>query len=160
MKSEPQKEHQWLQKMIGDWTYEAECNMGPGQPSSKSSGAESVRSLGGLWVLADGKGQMPDGMPATMLMTIGYDPRQKKYVGSWVGSMMTHQWIYSGTLDETAKVLTLDCEGPSFSGDGTLARYQDVIEFKSDDHRILRSQTLGSDGTWNQFMTAHYRRKK
>ncbi len=32
MNIEPQKEHQWLQKLVGDWTYEAEATMEPGQP--------------------------------------------------------------------------------------------------------------------------------
>ena len=34
------------------------------------------------------------------------------------------------------------------------------MEFKSDDHRVLSSYTLGADGAWHQFMTVHYRRKK
>jgi hypothetical protein len=34
-----------------------------------------------------------------------------------------------------------------------------VIEFKSDDHRVLTSHILGDDGEWHQFMTAHYRRR-
>jgi hypothetical protein len=40
-----------------------------------------------------------------------------------------------------------------------LAKYQDIIEFVSADHRIMTSQILGEDGQWTQFMTAHYRRK-
>src|SRR5688500_19643938 len=40
------------------------------------------------------------------------------------------------------------------------ARYRDVIEFKSDDHRLLTSHVLGDDGNWSQFMEAHYRRKE
>jgi hypothetical protein len=39
-------------------------------------------------------------------------------------------------------------------------RYQDVIELKSDDHRTLTSHMQGEDGTWQPFMTAHYRRRK
>jgi len=41
-----------------------------------------------------------------------------------------------------------------------MARYKDVIEFKSDDHRVLTSHMLGEDEEWHGFMTAHYRRKK
>jgi hypothetical protein len=47
VQSEPQPQHQWLQKLVGDWTYEGEALMGPGQPPIKSEGTESVRSLGG-----------------------------------------------------------------------------------------------------------------
>ena len=41
-----------------------------------------------------------------------------------------------------------------------MAKYRDVIEWKSDDHRTLSAHVLLPDGTWQKFMTAHYRRKK
>ena len=41
-----------------------------------------------------------------------------------------------------------------------MVRYQDVIEFKSDDHSALKSRMLGDDGKWYEFMTAHYRRRQ
>lgn len=160
MKTEPQKEHQWLQKLVGEWTYEAEATMKPDEPPVKAQGTERVHSLGGLWIIAEGQGEMPGGGPATTLMTLGYDPQKKRYVGTWIGSMMTHMWVYDGALDSDGRVLTLDTEGPSMAGDGKMAKYQDIIEFESDDHRILASQVLGDDGKWNRFMTVHYRRKK
>jgi Protein of unknown function (DUF1579) len=158
MKVEPRKEHEWLQRLVGEWSYEAECSMGPGQPPAKARGSERVRSVGGVWVVAEGEGEMPGGGPATTVMTLGYDPQKERFVGTWVGSMMAHLWVYDGVLDVAGKVLTLDNEGPSMAGDGTLAKYQDVVEVVSDDHRVLRSRVLGEDGEWREFMTAHYRR--
>ena len=160
MKVEPQKEHEWLQKLVGDWTMEGECDMGPDQPPMKSEGRESVKSLGGLWFVAEGEGEMPDGSPARMNMTLGFDPRTGRYVGTWIGSMMTHMWVYDGELDAGGTTLTLAASGPGMSGDGAMGQYRDVIEFKSDDHRVLTSHALGEDGEWRQFMTAHYRRVK
>ncbi len=72
---------------------------------------------------------------------------------------MTHIWPYNGSLDETEKFLTLDSEGPSFADDGTMAKYQDIIEFLSHDHRMLSSQYLGPNGQWIPFMKAHYQRR-
>lgn len=160
MKTELPKEHQWLEKLAGEWTYEAEATMKSGEAPVKSTGTEIVRSLGGLWMVAEGQGEMPGCGAATTMMTLGYDPQKKRYVGTWIGSMMTHLWVYDGALDEAGSVLTLDTEGPSMAGDGKMAKYQDVIEYKSDDHRILASQVLGEDGKWRRFMTAHYRRKQ
>ncbi len=134
---QPQQEHQWLQKLVGEWTYETEAAMGADQTPMMSAGTESVRSLGGLWVMAEGQGEMPDGSPATTVMTLGYDPAKKKFVGTFVGSMMTHLWVYEGELDEGRKVLTLDAEGPSFTDPNKTAKYKDTIEIKSDDHRVL-----------------------
>jgi hypothetical protein len=160
MKVEPQQEHRWLQQLVGEWTSEAEMAMEPGKPPEKFFGTETVRSLEGLWVLAEGHGEMPGGGAATTVLTLGYDPQKKRYVGTFIGSMMTHLWVYDGAMDGAEKVLTLDTEGPSMAGDGTMAKYKDAIEIKSPDHRVLTSRVLGADGKWNEFMTAHYRRKK
>jgi hypothetical protein len=159
MFSEPQQEHRWLDRLVGEWTSESECSMGPDQPAMKTQGFEVVRSLGGLWIVAEGEGEMPGGGVAKSIMTIGYDPQSKRYVGTFIASMMSHLWIYNGSLDAAEKVLTLDADGPDFTGQ-KMAKYKDSIEFVDDDHRIMTSRVLGEDGTWNQFMTAHYRRKK
>jgi hypothetical protein len=160
MHAEPQKEHAWLQKLVGEWTTEAEAVMGPGKPPEKFTGTERVRPVGGLWVMCEGRGEMPGGGAATTVMTLGYDPAKKRYVGTFLGSMMTHLWVYDGGLDPAGRVLTLDTEGPSFGDPGKMATYKDVIEFKGDDHRVLTSHLLGEDGQWHGFMTAHYRRTK
>ena len=39
MKIEPQKEHEWLQKLVGEWTCEHECFMEPGKPPEKFEGS-------------------------------------------------------------------------------------------------------------------------
>jgi Protein of unknown function (DUF1579) len=158
MHTEPQKQHQWLDKFLGAWTWESEYSMGADQPLTKTEGIEVVRSLGGLWVIADGEGG-PGGSSGKTVMTLGYDPQSNCYVGTFIGTMMTHLWIYNGSLDASEKVLTLHTEGPNFS-QNSMAKYKDIIEFVSDDHRIITSQILGDDGNWIQFMTAHYRRKQ
>jgi hypothetical protein len=158
MTTQPQAEHKWLHKLVGDWTYETEAMMGPDKPPQKCGGTESVRSLGGLWVLAEGQGEMPGGLPATMLMTLGFDVQRKRFVGTWVGSMMSHLWVYDGELDATGRILSLHADGPSMAGDGKMAKYKDVIEIVSDDHRTLTGNLLNDGGKWTTFMTAHYRR--
>lgn len=156
---EPQAEHRWLQRIVGRWEAETECAMGPGQPSQKSRITETVRSLGGLWVVGEGQGDMPGGGgTSTMIMTLGFDPARGRFVGTFVASVMTNLWVYEGTLDPDGRVLTLDTEGPSFTDPQKLARYQDVITLESDDRRILTSRALGEDGTWQEFMRAEYRR--
>src|SRR5262245_50519592 len=159
MKAEPQQEHQWLEKLLGEWTFEVEAAMGPEKPPEKLTGTESVRSLGGLWVICEGRGQMPGGGTATNIMSLGYDPAKKRYVGTFIGSVMTQMWVYEGQLDAGSKVLTLDTEGPSFTAEGKMAKYQDIIEIRSADHRLLSSRFLGDDGQWHGFMTANYRRR-
>lgn len=160
MDAKPQKEHAWLQQLVGEWTSEMECVMGPDQPPMKNKGVESVRSIGGLWTMGEGSGEMPDGGKMTSMMTLGYDPQKQRFVGTFIASMITHMWVYEGTLDAAGKELTLDTEGPGMSGDGKMMKYKDIITFVSDDHRTLTSRIQGDDGQWTEFMTAHYRRKK
>lgn len=156
----PQREHLWLQKFVGEWTVENEGTMAPDQPPLTWKGTESVRSIGGLWIIGEGVGEIPDGGTGTTIMTLGFDPQKQRFVGTFIGSMMTNLWLYDGALDADEKVLTLDSEGPSMAGEGKMARYQDAVEFVNDNHRILTSRMLGEDGQWRQFMTAHYRRVK
>ena len=160
MFAKPQKEHEWLHQIVGEWTMEAECSMGPGQPPMQNKGTETVRSLGGLWVLGEGQSEMPGGGTGTMIITLGYDPQKQRFVGTFVGSMMTHLWVYEGELDAAGKVLTLNTEGPNCAAEGKMAKFKDVIELRSPDHRVMTSHMLGDDGQWHQFMTAHYRLKK
>jgi hypothetical protein len=160
MHVEPQTEHKWLDQLVGEWTYESEAIMGPGQPPLKGAGSESVRSIGGVWVQCEGDMVMPEGGPGTTIMTLGYDPARKRFVGTFIGSMMTFMWVYDGQLDAAGKALTLDAEGPSFTDLNKTAKYKDTIEILSPDHRTLSSQFQAEDGTWHRFMTAHYRRKK
>jgi len=157
---EVQKEHEWLQRLIGSWTYESEAMMGSDQPPVKMAGSEVVRSLGDVWVLCEGQGECPGEGTGYTLMSLGFDSAKKRFVGTFIGSMMTNLWIYDGALDSTGAKLVLDSDGPSMAGDGMTAKYRDTIEFKSPDHRVLSSSFQGPDGKWQQFMTSNYRRVK
>lgn len=156
METEGLAEHRWLQHLVGDWTFEAE--MAPGQPEAKHTGTEHVRSLGGVWVACEGEIETPE--PGTTLMTLGYDPERERFVGTFIGSMMPYLWLYEGTLDAAGRVLTLESDGPSFTKEGEMGRYRDVITLEGDDHRVFTSHFLGDDGEWKAFITYHYRRAK
>jgi hypothetical protein len=156
--AELQKEHRWLQKLLGEWTFKGSATMAQDKPPEKFEGTESVRPLGELWILAEAKGDMPCAGPATTMMTLGYNPQKKRFVGTFIGSMMPHLWLYDGALDAAGNVLTLDSEGPDM--EGKMVKFQDVIEVKNEDHRVLTSRMLGEDGKWLGIVTANYRRRK
>jgi uncharacterized protein YndB with AHSA1/START domain len=155
--SPPTPEHGWLHRLLGEWRYETECSMGPGQPVERATGTERVRSLGGYWVIGESEGQMPGGGTARWTISIGFDPAAKRFRGSFIGSMMPHMFVYDGKLEEDGRTLTLDTEGPAMSGQGT-ARYRDVVEMRGEDERALTSLVQGEDGNWTPFMTSVFRR--
>ena len=160
MKAEVAAEHEWLRRLVGEWSVEMASMDGVEQPPGTMTGTETVRALGDVWLLCEGRGQMPDGSASMTLMTLGFDPAQRCFVGTWIGSMMNHLWVYRrGTLDAEQRQLNLDAEGPSFGGKpGEMAQYRDIIEIVGDDERLLHGNLQGADGQWTRFMTARYRR--
>jgi hypothetical protein len=131
--------------------------MGPDQPAMVMTGRETVRMLGGLWVICEGSGEVPDGSTMTYVMTLGFDTEKKRFVGTWVGSVGSSMFVYEGELDASGK-LPLNCEGPSCMEPGTQARYQDTIEMVGHDRRTLSSRVQKKDGAWVSFMKAVYTR--
>src|SRR5690606_3588053 len=118
MHEQPQHEHEWLGKLVGEWTTEMHASMAPDQPPQVFRGKETVRSLRGLWAICDGEGETPGAASGQPVMTRGYDPKQGRYVGTFIASMMTFMWLYEdGRLDPSGKKLILEAEGPSFAGD-------------------------------------------
>jgi hypothetical protein len=146
------KEHAFLERMVGHWTVAA-SDMTGDKPWD-----ETVRSLQGIWFVAEGAGEMSDGKQATTILTLGYDPSKGKYVGSWIGSMMDYMWIYEGEIEPSGNVLSLYTRGPAFEGDD-LADYREQIAFLDDNVRTFTSSAKQPDGTWKQFMEVKYTRK-
>lgn len=157
MKAEPEEAHRWLEQLLGDW--EVRTSEPGNEGGASGPWTEHVRSLQGLWIVCEGQGTMPGGSFGQTLMTLGYNPETKRYLGTWVGSMMTHMWVYDGELDPGGKSLSLYCEGPDFESPGKTARYRDVITLIDQSRRLLTAQVQTSDGSWKDMMAAEYTRR-
>jgi hypothetical protein len=154
--AEPQEEHRWLQRLAGDWTYEGTAIMGPDAPPETTRGEVTARPFGKLWIMIEEQADPAKRGARTNIITLGYDPKKPRFVGTFVDSGSTHLWIYDGHL--AGNTLTLESEGPAMTGTGT-AMYHDVVELVDDNHWILHSLVPAEDGQWQEFMTSHYRRK-
>lgn len=152
----PGPEHAWLQRFIGTWDADLEMIV-PGQPPMPSKGEETWRALGGFWVISQGQNLQ---FPYQFTMTLGYDPTGKKYVGTWVDTMTSNLTRYEGTVDSTGRVITLETEMPFPPGSNKLTRFRDVMEFKSDDHRVYASAMLMDNGQWHTHLKIQMRRRK
>lgn len=153
MGTKPVREHEWLQKLVGNWRTEAEMDMGPGGTVT-SSGTEAVKDIGGLWAFAEGKGKMPIGGDFEYYSTLGYDVSFKEYRGCKFMPGSSHLWKFTGTLSADGKIMTLDCVGPNMYKDGETANYRDVIELIDDNHRTLTSFGEDENGQMQQYMKA------
>jgi hypothetical protein len=152
----PTKEHGWLHRLLGDWTYEHEATM-PDGTTHRATGKESVRALGAYWIIGEGEGDMPGGGTARWTVTVGYDTARQRFRGSWCGSMMPSMFFYDGALEADGVTLPLESEGPAFDGSG-MALYRDTVAMTDQDTRTLTSHVKGPDGAWIQFMHGTYKR--
>jgi hypothetical protein len=124
----------------------------------RGTATERVRMLGSYWVVAESEGDCPGGGgTARMIITLGAEPATQRFRGTFVGSMMPWMFVYDGALDDSAMALALDTEGPAMTGEGT-ARYRDTMAMEGDAARILTSEVLLPDGSWQRIMTGRYER--
>ena len=155
----PAKEHAWLQQLVGEWEFVSQCTTGPGQPPMTGKGTETVKAVGGFWIIGEMKGDF-GGHPMTGVMTVGYDAGKKKYVGSWVCSMCDWLCQYDGAVDAAGKTMTLECEGPSPLDPTKTVKMRDVMTLTDKDTRELKSLMRGDDGKWVEFTSMTSKRKK
>ncbi|MBX3114479.1 MAG: DUF1579 domain-containing protein [Fimbriimonadaceae bacterium] len=156
--TKPIEQHKWLENLLGEWNVTTSMIMAPGEPEVTCESSETVRSLGGLWSVAENIGEMPGGAKATSYTVLGYDVSFNEYRGCFYGDMSSHLWKYVGTLSADGKIMTLDCEGPSMVVDGETANYRDVIELIDSNNRTMTSYGQDDKGEWQQFMKSHYTR--
>ena len=152
----PVAEHAWLQRFVGEWTSEAECSCGPDTPPMLNKGTETIRQLGGFWIISEIKSDS-ESFPFANLMTLGYDPEKKKYIGSWVDTMTSYMWRYEGSVDATGTTLTLETEGPCPMGG--ITKFREVMKLETPDHKLFTSSMLGPDGEWHVCVKGSARRK-
>ena len=149
---QPQAEHEFLKRFVGQWEMVSEGAGMKGEATMESS------MLGGLWLVNRSEHTI-SGMKLKSLQTIGYDPDTGKYVGTYVDSMMNHLWHYEGSVDESGNKIVLNAKGPSMSGEGT-AMYRDAYEFTDDDTIVATASMQGANGEWIVFMQGTATRKK
>lgn len=145
-------EHDLLKKFVGAWACDAECVMGPNGETQKSTGTVNSRMLGDLWVINELQFDSP-GSTMKGLQTIGYDAEKGQYVGTWVDSVMNHQWNYTGSVNDSGDTLILEATGPLMTGEQGTAQYRDMYQFLPDGRMKVTSQMQQADGSWATFMS-------
>lgn len=153
-----QKEHEWLAQLVGEWDTEAEMVMEPGKPPMKSKGTESGRKFGDFWVILEHKSDMM-GQPFSGILTLGYNTEKKAYVGTWVDTMGGVMWQYTGSVDATGKILTLNSEGQCPMQPGKLVKFRETITITGPDEKLFTSE-MEIEGAWTKVLSVKYMRRK
>lgn len=151
-----QPEHAWLQRFVGQWNSEIEILTAPGKPPLRSRGVERCRMLGPAWLLCEARNL---DMPFECQLTLGFDPARRAYVGTWIDSMSTFLWHYSGSKDASGRTLTLETEGPLPFRPDVMTKVRDVTEFVSDRQRVYTSLLQDARGGWSPMLRIVFRRE-
>ena len=153
----PGPEHQLFKEDEGTWDAKVEVFPGPGAAPMVSKGVEvNTIGCGGLCLITDFKGEMMPGQQFHGHGTATYDPKKKKYVGSWTDSMSQGIAISEATYDASTKRVTGAMEGPDASG--KIVRSRTVSEYKGTT-RVFTIHSPGPDGKEAETMRITYTRR-
>jgi hypothetical protein len=151
----PGPEHEILKKEEGVWDASVETMMPDGN-KDVSKGLETNTLLGGLWLITDYKGALgPQDFSGHGVM--GYDPKKKKYVGTWVDTMSTTLAVVEETYDAATKTITGTMEATDENG--KTVKMKMVTEWKDDNNRIFTMSGPGPDGKEVMMMRITYKRR-
>jgi hypothetical protein len=105
-------EHKGLSSEVGTWDAVVKSFMGqPGAEPMVSKGVEvNIMMSGGLWLLSKFEGDF-GGQPFEGRGQFGYDPLQKKYVGTWIDSYTPSLSVLEGNYDPATKTMTYVGDG-------------------------------------------------
>ncbi|MEM8709924.1 MAG: DUF1579 domain-containing protein [Planctomycetota bacterium] len=154
-------QHRWLLSLVGEWKGTS-SDVGEAQPGADPvqwTFTEVIKPVGELWVVTEGASSGGEDSFSSRF-TLGYDVAQGKFVGSWVDSMQTTQWTYTGELDAAQRVLSLYAEGPSMTTPGETATYRDQLVLVDANHKRMVSSVEGDNGEWQTYMTVEFVRTK
>ncbi|MCA0360501.1 MAG: DUF1579 domain-containing protein [Armatimonadetes bacterium] len=145
-------QHQWLLNLVGEW------KVRPGGEEGFLGGSDTITALGEAWIIGRLSLNFEGSRVMSSQTTLGFDEAKGKFVGTWVGDMMSNQWVYEGELSEDETELRLYSVGPAFDGSGEMNNYCDTVVILNENERLLRGTVQQPDGTWHQFMETHFTR--
>ena len=152
----PSAEHKILMKDVGEWTIEGKMLTPEGFQAFK--GEEKVVTVGGFWTVSHYSSDIFGGLKGSC--TIGYDPKTKKFVGTWVDSFQPTATRMIGTYDEKAKTMTYDTTGMGMDGKPMPGKI--IVHYKSDNAHsftMMHKDPTGQTDEMVKTMEMTYKRK-
>jgi hypothetical protein len=154
----PTSQHDLLKKDVGTWDATMKIWPVQGARPIQSKGTEKNQLLpGGLWLASEFDGKFA-GQRFVGKGAYGYDPDDKKYVGTWVDSITPYVIAMKGDYDPATQTLTTISERRDPE---TGERYttRQVTHYIDDDTRTVEFHRLGKDSTSWKVMEIQYKRQ-
>lgn len=155
----PTKQHQLLKKDVGTWDATVKVWPMEGAEPMESKGTEKNRLLkGGLWLITRFEGDVI-GMPFIGMGQFGYDPAEKKYVGSWIDTMTPHMMTTKAEYDEETKTMTGVAETRDpVTGEKYEAKM--ITRYKDDDSHVMEMHRSQNGKEWKVMEISYKRQAK
>lgn len=152
----PLKEHEMLKMDDGVWEAKITMLGEPGTEPTVVIAKETNEMVGELWSIGKLEGKFGE-MDYVGYATLGYDPLQKKYVGTYIDSVTPEITQMSGTYEPKTKTLILFYE--ISLGDGKKQKRKNIMVYEDHNTRDFKMYIReGSD--WSLSMKIDYKRLK
>ena len=151
----PDKEHEFLKKMSGNWKAAVKMWMDPNQPPQESSGtATNELLMDGRFLQCRFDGKTPWGDFSGMSID-GFNRIDKKYQGVWMDSMGTIMMVFAGEADGDVRTMFCDYTNPMT---GKTTTTKGVTTIVSENEHRYESWADGPDGKTFKNMEIVYSR--
>ena len=138
---QPTPEHDFVQESVGEWEGTM-TNQMPGAPADGIPARQTAVPIGRFWIQTTFESEMM-GMPYVGTGALGYDPKKKKYVGTWIDSYSSFMALMEGEKREDG-TLIMRWTGPDMTGAMVPHRYEMVRKGSSE---ITTFHTGEGEGT-------------
>jgi Protein of unknown function (DUF1579) len=158
MTPKPTPQHELLKKDVGTWDATVMSWEKPGAEPMQSKATEKNELFpGGYWLVSRFEGSFGD-LKFTGMGQFGYDPQQKKYVGTWIDSMSPYLMVTKADYDPATKTLTGTGETRDPATNKVMTT-KSVSRYIDDNTRTFAMYTTGADGKEWKMMEITYKRR-
>jgi hypothetical protein len=154
----PLPEHEILQKDVGTWDATIKSWDKPdGEPMESKAVEKNELLPGGYWLLSRFDGSFGD-FKFTGIGQFGYDPHQKKYIGTWIDNMSPYLMLTKADYDPATQTMTGTGETRE-PGTNKVVTTRSVSRHVDDNTRWFAMYTKGDDGKEWKMMEITYKRR-
>ena len=108
----PSEEHEIVMRDVGEWTIKGKMLMPQG--FQEFTGEEKVVAVGKFWTVSHYSSDIFGGLKGSS--TMGFDPKTKKFVGTWVDSFQPAPTHMEGSYDKEKNTMTYATMGTGMDG--------------------------------------------
>ncbi len=153
----PTAAHEIFKNDVGTWDATIKLFAAPGAEPTVSKCTETNELIGGMWLVSRFEGELM-GMPFTGFGTWGYDPAEKKYVGTWLDNMSPYPQTIRGDYDPATKTMTSIAKSRD-AMTGKEVVFKEFGRMIDANTRTFEMQMPDEKGDYRKILEIEYRRR-